>query len=99
MQTQIEKDVSPELGAALRKLGESRAVTKFLNSYGNIRTKAYCVHLTVYLRWLREENGVSMSPDELVQDNLICVYESKEVDVDTKRRHPDWLEECVNGVW
>jgi hypothetical protein len=45
MQTQIEKDVSRELGTALRKMGESKAVTKFLNSYGNVRTKkAYCVH-------------------------------------------------------
>ena len=43
MQTQIEKDVTRELGTALRKLGEGKAVTKFLNSYGSIRTKkAYC---------------------------------------------------------
>ena len=59
MQIQIEKDFSRELRAALRKLGEGNAVTKFLNSYGSLRTKkAYCVHLTVYFRWLREEKGV-----------------------------------------
>ncbi len=71
MQTQTEKDVARELGAALRKLGESKAVTKFPNSYGNLKTKnAYCVHLTVYFRWLREAKGVVMTPDELVQEQL-----------------------------
>ena len=59
MQTQIEKDVSRELAAALGRVDDSRAVLKFLNSYGNLRTKmAYCVHLAVYFRWLREEKGV-----------------------------------------
>jgi len=99
MQIQIEKDVARELGAALRKIGESKAVMKFLNSYGNLRTKkAYCAHLNLYFRWFKEENGVSMFPDELVQDNLICDYEREEVDVDTRGRHTDWLRECFNGV-
>ena len=39
METQIEKDVARELGIALRKVGKSKAVTKFLNNYGNFEDK------------------------------------------------------------
>ena len=37
-----------------------------------------------------------MDPDELVKDNLECVYNSSPTDVKTKRRHTDWLDEYVN---
>jgi hypothetical protein len=37
--------------------------------------------------------GVSLTPDGLVQDNLLCVYKSDPTDVRTKRRHTDWLTE------
>jgi len=37
-----------------------------------------------------------MDPDEQVMDNLRCIYESKAVDVATKRRHMDWLDQFIN---
>jgi len=37
-----------------------------------------------------------MDPDELVRENLVCVYDSSPTDVKTKRRRTDWLDEYVN---
>jgi hypothetical protein len=70
-----------------RALGDGEAVNRFLSSYGNLRTKrSYSVHLTVYLRWLRDERGVTLSPDELVKDNLVCIFKSDPSEVATKRK-------------
>ena len=37
-----------------------------------------------------------MTPDQLVQDNLVCVFKSDPTDTTTKRKHTDWLLEYVN---
>ena len=92
-----EKKSEQSLASKLREIGPSRAVTRFFQKYGNVRTKAtYAVELALYLRWLKSR-GVTMGPDALVQDNLICVFKSDAVVVETKRRHTDWLNDYVNG--
>ena len=48
-----------------------------------------------YFRWLREK-GIALTPDELVQDNLVCVFKSDPTDTITKRKHTTWLLEYVN---
>lgn len=80
----------------LEEFQHSRAVMRLLDSYGKLRTKrGYASCLSLYLAWLREK-GVTMSPDELVTDNLVCVFKSDPTDVTTKRRHTDWLADFVN---
>jgi hypothetical protein len=64
-----------------RERGDSKAVQKFLNKYGkDITKRAYSISLALYLRWLRKQ-GVTLSPDELVVDNLRCVFESPATDI------------------
>lgn len=41
--------------------------------------------------------GVKLDPDELILDNLKCVFESAATNTLTKRQHIDWLSEYVNG--
>jgi integrase len=80
----------------LEELGPSPSVLRFLNKYGKDNTKRiYAISLVEYLRWLRQK-GVNLNPDDLVRDNLRCVYESSATDVQTKRRHTDWLDDYVN---
>jgi len=55
----------------------------------------YLSMLNQYMTWLREAKQVTMDPDELVRDNLVCVYNSPPTDVKTQRRHTDWLDEYV----
>lgn len=49
----------------------------------------------MYFVWLREK-GVALTPDQLIEDNLRCVFESAPTDVARKRKHTDWLDEYVN---
>jgi integrase len=80
----------------LEEIGPSEAVARWLSKYGPVQTKlAYAFGLAHYLRWLRTI-GVSMSPDELVLDNLRCVFDSKSTDVEAKRKHTDWMNQYVN---
>jgi len=44
------------------------------------------MELALYLRWLRSK-GVAMGFDELVMDNLRCVFESRPTDVDEEKAH------------
>lgn len=81
----------------LEELGPSKAVDRFLSKYGNHNTRtAYAIELAIYFRWLRNAQGVTMSADELIVDNLRCVFESSAVDVARKRKHLDWLNEYSN---
>ena len=71
---------------------------RFLRTCGPLTTKKqYSNAIQLYLRWLREEKGVTMNPDELMLDNLRCIFESKATDVTTKRKHTDLLDEYING--
>lgn len=81
----------------LARIGDCRSIQRILMKYGKVLSWSACLfHLDRYFTWLREKKGVTMSPDELIQDNLKCVYESASIDVQTKRRHTDWLDEFVN---
>jgi hypothetical protein len=77
--------------------GGHESVRRFMRKISKPATRyAYLSMLSQYMAWLREAKQVSMDPDELVKDNLECVYNSPATDVRTKRRHTDWLDEYVN---
>ena len=86
------------LGRNLAAIGPFESVKRLLDGYGKVTTRAvYASHLKLYFVWLRDMKGVRLNPDELVLDNLKCVFESGATNTLTKRRHTDWLSEYVNG--
>lgn len=97
MENRSEAEVGRWITRFLAELGPGSSIERFASKYGRINTRnSYLQNLAMYLRWLRNVKGITMSPDELIADNLRCVYESKPTDVQTKRRHLDWLDEYVN---
>jgi hypothetical protein len=97
MQAAIEKQNSRRLVHYLTKIGDSQAVAHFLSGYAKPNTKRiYSYQLARYFTWLKEAKGVGMTPDELITDNLRCVFETGPIDVQTKRRHTAWMNEYVN---
>ncbi len=81
----------------LRKIGPSEAVKRFLSSYGKVRVQSvYSLHLLLYFRWLKGSGTTNLAPDELITDNLRCIYRSEAEDVAQKRKHREWLETFVN---
>jgi Phage integrase family len=99
--TSIEKQYARELEtriAGLRKLGPCESVDRFLRGYGKLGTKrVYASNLLMYFKWLRMTKKVELSPDELIKDNLMCVFKSDPTDAASKRKHTDWLSEYVNS--
>lgn len=97
MTTRAELERDSSLKRALATLGGSEAASRYIATYGKVGVKAQNAFiLGRYHRWLREEKGARLSLDEMIRDNLICVWKSDPVDVDMKRRHRAWLEEFVN---
>lgn len=95
MEPEAQLKAQKQLERALREIGKSEAVERFIRSFGNVRVKAlYASHLSLYFRWLKSKTP--MTRDELVVDNLRCIYKSEPEDVATKRKHRAWLEEYVN---
>jgi len=93
----VEQKAERAVASRLREIGPSKSVSRFLQKHGNIRTKAvYVSELALYFRWLKAK-GAYLPPDELVMDNLRCVYESKPTDIEAKRKHTDLMAEYVNG--
>jgi len=93
----IERKAEQSPASKLRETGPSKAVARFLQKHGNVRTRAtYALELTLYLEWPKAR-GITISPDELVLDNLRCVFESGPIDVETKLKHTDLLSEYING--
>lgn len=91
-----EQKAQNALNMKLKEIGPSEAVSRWLSKYGSVRTRAaYAVEFVFYLRWLKAK-GVKMTPDDLVKDNLVCVFKSDPTDVSTKRKHTDLLNEFVN---
>jgi integrase len=81
----------------LRRIGPSESVERFINAYGKVRSRAtYGAHLSHYFEWLRKKKGIVMGPDDLIRDNLVCIYRSEPEDVALKRKHRALLEEYVN---
>lgn len=86
-----------ELDRKLREIGPSEAVTRLIDKYGSLSTrKNYAIVIALYLRWLKGK-GITLSPDQLIQDNLLSIFKSDPTDVRTKRKHTDWLDQFVNG--
>jgi hypothetical protein len=98
-QTGAEKSTARTLEAIMTRLGKSPAVDRFLGGYAKLNTKhMYAYQLLRYFEWLRDKKEVSMSPDQLVQDNLEAVFGSPPTDVKAKRKHMDWVNSYVNEV-
>lgn len=96
LKTQYEGQLERVGDQLLARIGEYQSVQRFLSRYGKVSSRtAALFHLNRYLAWLKAK-GVGMTPDELITDNLQCVYESSAVDVARKRKHTDWLNEFVN---
>lgn len=76
----------------------NESVRRFMSRYGKLSTKyCYLNRLDYHMRWLKESAGVTLSPDELISDNLSCVFKSPDpTEVKAKRRHTDLLSSCVN---
>jgi integrase len=91
-----DEHAARDLELFLKELGPSRSVERWISGYGNPKTKkGYAMSLAHYMRWLKSK-GINLSPDELVQDNLHCIFESGPADIEVKRRHTDWLNEYIN---
>jgi integrase len=96
--TRREARYERTLQKKLKEIGDYETIRRFTSKYGNFRTVlGYIIALSLYLRWLKSRR-ITLNPDELIQDNLRCIYESVPTDVRTKRRHTDLLNEYVNEV-
>ena len=94
--SQLQRQNEREAQRYLAQLGNSEGVTRFASKYGIASTKRiYLISLVLYFRWLKSI-GVVLTPDELVEDNLKCFFNSQPTDVRTKRRHTDWLDRYIN---
>lgn len=82
-------------------------VDRWLGNYGSFDTRhVYSYAFFRYASWLRSVKDAGLTPSKLVEQNLKNIYESKPLDVATKRKHTDWLLEFINteaktadGVW
>jgi hypothetical protein len=96
MRPSVETVAAHELERYMQEIGPSDCVRRFLRCYAKVRVqRVYLMHLLMYFRGLKK-NGVGMSPDELVVDNLRCIYRSEPEDVVTKRKHRALLEDYLN---
>jgi integrase len=97
MVPRAEQERDSDLRRHQQTLGGSEAAARYLATYGKVGVQAQnAFRLGRYHRWLKEVKGVTLSLDDLIRDNLVCIWKSDPVDVDTKRRHRAWLEEYVN---
>lgn len=85
-----------EVDHKLAELDNDPAVISFLGDYPNMHTKlAYVRALAEYFRWL-DGQGLVMTPTQLLQDNLNCVFKSDATDVSSKAKHTRLLKAFVN---
>ncbi len=92
-----EQKAEEEAARWIKELGPYESVERFFRKLSKSNTrKAYSHALVLYFRWLRHEKGIELTPDELTKDNLQCVFGSKPVEVEIKRRHTDWMDEYLN---
>jgi integrase len=95
--TSVEATAARELRRRLEEIGPSECVARYIRSYAKVRVQSlYALHLLLYFRWLRKSREVPMTPDELIVDNLRCIYRSEPEDVATKRKHRVLLEDYLN---
>jgi hypothetical protein len=80
-----ERNIEGEARMLLRRIGPYDSVERFISNYAKMTTrKMYLYHLDRYLAWLHE-SGVTLTPDELITDNLRCIFESGAIEVVKKR--------------
>lgn len=86
-----ERELRWQMAKLLEAWDGFDSVQRFPRKYGNLKTLwGNLADLNVYFRWLPSV-GASLNPDELVRDDLKCVYESSATDVGFKRRRTDLL--------
>jgi integrase len=101
-----EAQLQRHLDRLLARWGRYPSVTRFVRKVDKTSTKLnYLRWLSWYFDWLATDYvvdgavlrpAVRMDPDQLVRDNLECVFGSRPQDVLKKRRHTDWLDQFVN---
>jgi integrase len=95
-ETYREKELRRQIGKFLETWGRYESVQRFIRKYGKLNTcRGYLADLDLYFRWLSSV-GTNLTPDELVRDNLKCVYESGAAEVGTKRKHTDLMDRYAN---
>jgi hypothetical protein len=71
-----DRDFAKEAERKQREIGPSQSVGRLLAKYGAVSTrKNYLVAIAIYLRWSKGR-GVTMTPNELVKDNPVCIFRS-----------------------
>jgi hypothetical protein len=95
-ETYRERELRRQIGRFLDIWGKYETVQRFVRKYGKLNTcRGYLADLDLYFRWLPSV-GVNLDPDELVRDNLRCVYGSGPEEVNVKRKHTDLLDRYAN---
>lgn len=96
MNTRIEAQAARDLTRWRAEIGPSEAADRFVHCYPKVRIqRLYTFHLWTYFRRLRKK-GVEMTSDQLVADNLHCIYRSEPENVAAKKRRGAWLEDYIN---
>ncbi len=96
-ETYRERELKSQISKFLEKWGKYESVQRFVRKYRlKLNTcRGYLADLDLYFDWLRVVE-VDISPDELIQDNLKCVFESGATEVNVKTTHTDLLDEYAN---
>jgi integrase len=95
-ETYRERELRRQISKFMGVWGKYESVQRFVRKYGKLNTcRGYLADLDLYFRWLPTV-GVTLNPDELIRDNLRCIYESGAADVEIKRRHTDLLDRYAN---
>ena len=95
--TNPERNNAQKVAKLLEKLGRYPSVQKFIATYAKMTTKrAYLYNPAKYFDWLRDAKGITLTPDEMIVDNLRAIFESSAVDVVRKRKHPALCLEYAN---
>jgi integrase len=96
-ETYRERELRSQISKFMEKWGGYESVQRFIRKYHlKLNTcRGYLADLDLYFDWLLV-TGVTMSPDELIPDNLRCVFESGATEVEVKTTHTDLLDEYVN---
>ena len=96
-ETYRERELRSQISRFMEKWGGYESVQRFVRKYHlKLKTcRGYLADLDLYFDWLRV-TGVTINPDELILDNLRCVFESGATQVEVKTTHTDLLDEYVN---
>src|SRR5450759_1255471 len=96
-ETYRDRELKRQIARFLEIWGKYESIQRFARKYGKLNTcRGYLADLDLYFRWLPSE-GVILNPDELIKDNLSCLYGSGPEEVNVKRRHTDLLDRYVNA--